>query len=93
MTTLSPLLVLTPELLHYSFKWSHRLGNTDHPSIEFTLADGLRVRGEEIRGVLNRMPVLPSRLVSGLPPPIARMPFRNGPPFTSAGCRLSRFPS
>ena len=64
---LSPLLVLTPELLHYSFKWSHRLGNTDHPSIEFTLADGLRVRGEEIRGVLNRMPVLPSRLVSGLP--------------------------
>ena len=63
---LSPLLVLTPELLHFSKGWQHRLGN-DHPvSVEFTLASGQRVRGEDVKGVLNRIAYLSPHLVGHL---------------------------
>lgn len=60
--------VLTPELLTYSFRWQHRLGNTGPPSIEFTLADGRQITGGEIRGVLNRISALPAHLVESLTP-------------------------
>lgn len=63
---LSPLVVLTPELLHFSFRWQHRLGNEDPPSVEFTLADGRVIRSAEIRGVLNRIGGLSPHLVSHL---------------------------
>ena len=65
---LSPLVLLTPELLHFSSRWLHRLGNEDPPSVEFTLADGRPIRSVEIRGVLNRIPGLPPGLVSHLAP-------------------------
>lgn len=63
---LSPLVVLTPEMLHFSFRWQHRLGNEDPPSVEFTLADGQHIRGAEIKGVLNRIAALAPSLVSHL---------------------------
>lgn len=65
---LAPLLVLTPELLHHSPRWEHRVGNDVPPSTAFTLADGREVRSEAIRGVLNRLVTLPSSLVDHLPP-------------------------
>lgn len=66
---LAPLVVLTPELLHHSFGWQHRLAD-DHPArVAFTLADGRAIRGEAIRGVLNRIDALPPHLVDALPPP------------------------
>lgn len=65
---LTPLVVLTPELLHHSFEWQHRLDNDHPPSVAFTLADRRRIRGEAIRGVLNRIAALPPRLVEALPP-------------------------
>jgi len=64
---LGPLVVLTPELLHYSFRWQHRLGNDDPPSVEFTLADGRLIRSSGVRGVLNRIPALPPHLFLHLP--------------------------
>jgi hypothetical protein len=66
---LTPLVVLTPELLHYSFAWEHRLGTDGEPAIGFTLADGRRIRGEAIRGVLNRIAGVPAHLVEALPAP------------------------
>jgi hypothetical protein len=65
---LAPLVVLTPELLHYSFRWRHRIGNDAPPSVEFTLADGRTIRSPDIRGVLNRIPFLPPTLVTRLAP-------------------------
>jgi hypothetical protein len=38
-----PLTVLTPELLHYSFHWEHRLGRDGVSSVALTLADGRRI--------------------------------------------------
>jgi hypothetical protein len=66
---LSPLITLTPELLHFSFRWHHLLRSDEPASIEFTLADGVAIRGGEIRGVLNRIAALPPHLVSHLAPP------------------------
>jgi hypothetical protein len=60
---LSPLVVLSPELLHYGTLWTHRVGNGVASSVRFTLADGTRIDGHEIRGVLNRLTVLPPELV------------------------------
>ena len=65
---LAPLVVLTPELLQYSFRWQHRLGNDEPASIEFTLADGRTVRGQEIKGVLNRLAALPPQLFGRVAP-------------------------
>jgi hypothetical protein len=65
---LSPLVVLTPELLHFSFRWRHRLGNDKAPSVEFTLADGTTIRGSDIRGVFNRIPALPPTLFDRIAP-------------------------
>ncbi len=61
---LSPLVVLTPELLHSSLRWRHRLDGEHPPSVEFTLADGRTICGAEIRGVLNRITWLPPSLVA-----------------------------
>jgi hypothetical protein len=65
---LAPLVVLTPELLHHSFAWEHRLGTDREPSVAFTLADGRRIQGDAVRGVLNRIAGLPLHLVEALPP-------------------------
>lgn len=65
---LTPLEVLTPELLTCSFRWQHRLGNHAPPSVEFTLADGRRVTGDAIRGVVNRLSMLPPGVVASLTP-------------------------
>jgi hypothetical protein len=60
---LAPLVVLSPELLHYGTQWTHRVGNRTASSVRFTLADGTRIDGRDIRGVLNRLAVLPPQLV------------------------------
>jgi hypothetical protein len=65
---LTPLVVLTPELLHFGIGWQHRLGNDDAPSVQFTLADGRVIRSSEIRGVLNRIAGLSPHLVRRLVP-------------------------
>ncbi len=65
---LDPLAVLTPELLHYSFAWEHRLHREGGSSIAFTLADGARIEGGAIRGVLNRIAALPVTLVEPIVP-------------------------
>lgn len=62
----TPLVILTPELLHYSSAWEHRLSNRAPMSIAFTLADGSRIDGAAIRGVLNRLTVLPLHLFDHL---------------------------
>jgi hypothetical protein len=58
-----PLVVLTPELLHYALRWEHRLGSGGPPSVRVTLADGRVIEGGAIRGVLNRIALLPPHLV------------------------------
>jgi hypothetical protein len=63
---LNPLRVLTPELLHYSLRWEHRLHSGGATFITFTLADGTRIDGAEIRGVLNRVSFVPTPLVGHL---------------------------
>lgn len=61
-----PLTVLTPELLHYSFCWEHRLRRDGVSTVAFTLADGRRIDGASIRGVLNRIPLVPAHLLQHL---------------------------
>ena len=63
---IAPLLVLTPELLHYSRRWEHRLDPDGSSSVVFTLADGREVNGQDVRGVLNRIPAVPSHLLAHL---------------------------
>jgi hypothetical protein len=58
-----PLVVLTPELLHYAPRWEHRLGNDAPSSVRCTRADGREIDGAAIRGVLNRIARLPPHLV------------------------------
>ena len=60
---LEPLIVLTPELLHYSLRWEHRLHSGGATSTTFTLADGTRIDGTKIRGVLNRVSLVPVHLL------------------------------
>lgn len=63
---LEPLTVLTPELLHYSFQWEHRLRRDGAATVAFTLADGRRIDGASIRGVVNRIPLVPGFLLQHL---------------------------
>lgn len=63
---IEPLLVLTPELLHYSRRWEHRLEPDGRTSIAFTLADGREIEGRNVRGVLNRIPAVPAHLLAHL---------------------------
>lgn len=63
---IEPLLVLTPELLHYGRRWEHRLDPDGSASVAFTLADGREVNGRDVRGVLNRIPAVPSHLLAHL---------------------------
>jgi hypothetical protein len=63
---LEPLVVLTPELLHYSFHWEHRLHRDGISSVAFTLADGRRIDGTSIDGVVNRIPLVPSHVLQHL---------------------------
>lgn len=61
-----PITVLTPELLHYSIRWEHRLQPDGSATVAFTLADGREIEGGAIRGVLNRIPSVPVHLVEHL---------------------------
>ena len=63
---IDPLEVLTPELLHYSRRWEHRLEPDGRTSLALTLADGREIDGGGVRGVLNRIPAVPSHLVAHL---------------------------
>lgn len=63
---LEPFTVLTPELLHYSFGWEHRLLRDGVSSVAFTLSDGRRIDGASIRGVLNRIPIVPAHVLQHL---------------------------
>ena len=65
---LTPIVVLTPELLTYTFRWHHRIGNGGPPATEFTLADGRRISSDAIRGVLNRISALPAHVAESLAP-------------------------
>jgi hypothetical protein len=65
---LDPLVVLTPDRLHYSFRWQHHIASGQPIVTRFTLADGCMVDARELRGVLNRMSTLPPHLVNHLPP-------------------------
>ena len=61
-----PITVLTPELLHYSLRWEHRLRRDGRATVAFTLADGREMEGGAIRGVLNRIPSVPIHLLQHL---------------------------
>jgi hypothetical protein len=63
---LEPITVLTPELLHYSFRWEHRLHADGAASTAFTLADGRTINGSAIRGAINRVAFVPVELVQHL---------------------------
>jgi hypothetical protein len=65
---LSPLVVLTPELLHFSFRWQHRLTSDGPPTLEFTLADGRVIRSHDIKGVINRIAGLSPHLFTHVAP-------------------------
>lgn len=58
---LSPLRVLSPELLLHGARWVHRLG-ADGVETTITLADGTVIDGGALRGVLNRLVVLQPEL-------------------------------
>jgi hypothetical protein len=63
---IEPLRVLTPELLHYSRRWEHRLQADGRTSVAFTLADGTEIDGQEVCGVVNRIPAVPLHLLTHL---------------------------
>jgi hypothetical protein len=55
---LEPLEWVTAESLAAGVRWEHRLGAAG-VSVDITLADGRRIRDTELRGVLNRLAVVP----------------------------------
>src|SRR5687767_5658359 len=63
---LTPLRVLTPELLHYSVRWEHRVRADGATSLAFTLADGTHIGAADIRGVLNRISFVPPHVLDHL---------------------------
>ena len=65
---LDPLVILTPDRLHYSFRWQHRVLTGEAVDTRFALADGCLVDARELRGVINRIATLPPHLVNNLPP-------------------------
>jgi hypothetical protein len=58
---LEPLELVTAEVLAYSVRWAHRVASDDS-SIDVTLADGRRLRGADLCGVLNRLLTVPTEL-------------------------------
>jgi hypothetical protein len=64
---LVPLELVTGDALVAARRWEHRLG-PEGASIEVELADGRAIRGEEVRGVLNRLVGIPvERLARAAP--------------------------
>lgn len=61
-----PFTVLTPELLHSTFDWEHRIRRDGAATVGFTLADGRRIDGASLDGVLNRIPVVPAHVLGHL---------------------------
>jgi hypothetical protein len=55
---LAPLAWVSPEELARSRSWEHRVNRTG-ADIAITLADGSRVEGQAVRGVLNRLVTVP----------------------------------
>lgn len=68
---LTPLHVLTPELLVWSRTWEHRLGSGD-ARVALALHDGRTIDGAAVGGVLNRLTHLEGHLF-----PLARTADRN----------------
>jgi hypothetical protein len=64
---LVPLVTLTPPELVHAKRSVHRL-TAGAASLELTLADGRTIRSEEVRGVLNRMQLLPRSHLAGAHP-------------------------
>ena len=56
---LVPLELVTADALAYALRWEHRVG-AGGASIAIDLADGRRIEGERVRGVLNRLVSVPS---------------------------------
>jgi hypothetical protein len=64
---LTPLELVSAEMLAYSLRWEQRLGS-DGSSLEITLADGRTISDVTTRGVLNRlMSVPPEHLLAAHP--------------------------
>jgi hypothetical protein len=55
---LTPLELVSADLLAYSLRWEHRLGAGGTATV-LTLADGRTIHSGEVRGVLNRLRALP----------------------------------
>lgn len=55
---LAPLELLSPDMLACSLCWEHRI-NAQGTTISIKLADGRRILGGELRGVLNRVHTVP----------------------------------
>jgi hypothetical protein len=55
---LEPLELVTTDALAYALRWEHRVGAAG-ASIAVELADGRRIDGDGLRGVLNRVVALP----------------------------------
>lgn len=56
---LLPIEILSADMLAYSLRWEHWLGN-DSVGVGITLADGRNIRSDTILGVLNRLQTIPS---------------------------------
>jgi hypothetical protein len=59
---LQPLELVTAEALAHAVRWEHRLG-TNGVTLDVTLADGRRIRNQEVRGALNRLLSMPSEIL------------------------------
>ncbi len=55
---LAPVELVSAELLTNTLRWEHRLGSAG-VSINISLADGRVIRGDRVRGTLNRLLSLP----------------------------------
>lgn len=55
---LTPLHLISAEMLAYSLRWEHRLQGNG-VSLRFTLPDGRIIRSDEVQGVLNRLTYVP----------------------------------
>jgi hypothetical protein len=64
---LAPVEVVTAQVLSTAVRWEHRLDPAG-ATIDITLADGRRLRGDTTRGALNRITVLPTAHLDGVAP-------------------------
>jgi hypothetical protein len=60
---LEPLELVTADALAYALRWEHRVGAAG-ASVQVELADGRRIDGRRVRGVLNRLVAVPDGQLS-----------------------------